>query len=197
MSTAKRELDAAATRELLLRSALPLFLQRGFGQVSAEELVRSAGLSRGALYHHFDGKLGLFRELVSAEQVKAARRMRAVMADDTDPLQSAIAGAREFLRMCCGREYREIVLLQGPIALGWDEWRSLDHEHLGGLVVAGVRAMQREGLLPPQASPDLLAAALYGALTELSLVVAHAPDVDAELERAAGVFESVLIGLGP
>ncbi|GAA6525825.1 helix-turn-helix domain-containing protein [Intrasporangium sp. DVR] len=191
----KRDLDAAATREALLESGRRLFLQGGYAAVSAEALVRSAGLTRGALYHHFDGKKGLFRELVAALQDDAAALVGRAMSQASDPWDAASNGARAFLELTTETAYRELVLIQAPLVLGWALWRELDEERLGSLVVTGIRALRDAGRLSPLPE-QLVATGLYGALTELSLVVAADPYPHVALERAHRVFMAMLGGLG-
>jgi AcrR family transcriptional regulator len=168
----RRELYAEATREALAKSGRRLFLERGYGAVSAEELVAAAGLSRGALYHHFDGKQGLFEHVFVEEETRAAERIAGAMADAPDLWQQALAGVHAFLDICTEPDYRAIVLQQGPLALGWDRWRELDQQYLGGLLLAGVQALLDAGLIADH-PPELIAASLFGALTELSMIVAR------------------------
>ncbi len=130
-----------STRTALLDTGRRFFAERGFADVSAEELVRAAGLTRGALYHHFAGKQGLFEAVFEDLEARAADRITAAMAAGTgDAWGRASAGIRTFLEICSDPEYREIVLLQGPIALGWRRWRELDQRYLGTLLTDGLSA---------------------------------------------------------
>src|SRR6266545_457274 len=74
------------TRRALLDAARPLFEARGFQAVAAEELVAAAGVTRGALYHHFEGKEGLFEAVVDQVMGELHRRMAAAARDAPDPL---------------------------------------------------------------------------------------------------------------
>lgn len=66
------------TRAALLGAGRQLFAQREYVGVSAEEIVRTAGLTRGALYHHFDGKRGLF-EAIGQVQGRGVRVRRVIL----------------------------------------------------------------------------------------------------------------------
>src|SRR5277367_1432015 len=116
----RREMYAESTRGELLETGKRLFLERGYTSVSAEELVRTAGLSRGALYHHFGGKQGLFETVFTQLEREAAERIAAAFATQTDPWLQALAAINAFLDVCTQPDYSEIVLRQGPLALGWD-----------------------------------------------------------------------------
>jgi AcrR family transcriptional regulator len=60
-----------ATQAALISTARRLFAERGYSGVGTEEIVRAAGVTRGALYHHFDGKAGLY--VAGADDADAAR----------------------------------------------------------------------------------------------------------------------------
>lgn len=211
----RREMYAESTRRSLLDIGFRLFAERGFMAVSAEELVGEAGLTRGALYHHFDGKRGLFEAVFVELEERAARRIAGAMAacgtgaggedgraaaGETGAVNlwaQALAGVEAFLDVCAEPDFREIVLIQGPIALGWERWRELDQRHLGVMLLDGVKTLIAAGLLRPH-SAELTAAALYGALTEISLATARSADpaaVAAEREDAVRLVRTLLEGL--
>lgn len=185
---------AEHTRQALFDAGLRLFAEREYASTSAEELVRAAGLTRGALYHHFDGKRGLFEAVVDELEGQAARRIRTAIASAVDPFERAERGVVEFLAVCAEPGYRHVVLLQGPIALGWRRWRELDQKHLGGLVNDTVQALLDTARIRPHPA-GLLAAALYGALTELAMVVAETDDPDQARAQAAELVRDLIDGL--
>jgi AcrR family transcriptional regulator len=189
-----RETYAENTRRVLMQTGLELFVARGYSAVSAEELVAAAGLSRGALYHHFDGKRGLFEAVFEAQEASATQRITAAIAAHSDPWQQALAGMEAFLEICCQREYREIVLLQGPIALGWTRWRELDRQYFAALLVAATTQLIDAGVLVDRPA-ELIAAAAYGMLTELSLTIAAADDPKKARADASVLVRSLLSGI--
>ncbi|MEV6325565.1 helix-turn-helix domain-containing protein [Nocardia sp. NPDC051787] len=189
-----REKYAESTRQTLFDTALRLFAERDYADLSAEELVRAAGLTRGALYHHFDGKRGLFEAVMSELEGRAAQRIREATATSSDPFERADRGVAEFLNICAEHDYRQIVLLQGPLALGWQRWRELDQQHLGGLVVDAVRALLDAELIRPHPA-ELVASAFYGALTELSLTIADTDHADRTRAQATRLIQDLLGGL--
>lgn len=189
---ARRERYVESTRAALLDAGRRFFAERGFGGVSAEELVRAAGLTRGALYHHFDGKQGLFEAVFEDLEAQAAARVTAAVGGAGTPEERAAAGVRAFLEICSDPEYREIVLLQGPIALGWRRWRQLDQRHLGTLLADGLADLLGGSGPHPV---GLATAAFYGALTELALAVADAEDPDRARDEALRLFAGMVAGL--
>jgi AcrR family transcriptional regulator len=188
----RRERYVESTRAALLDTGRRFFAERGFHDVSAEELVRGAGLSRGALYHHFAGKQGLFEAVFEDLEARAAERITAAMDAGGSPEAKTAAGIRTFLEICSDPEYREIVLLQGPIALGWQRWRELDQRYLGTILTDGLASLLGTSGPHPVA---LTAAAFYGALTELALSVADAEDPSQARDQALHLIATLLTAL--
>ncbi|MGW6536091.1 TetR/AcrR family transcriptional regulator [Streptomyces sp. NPDC055051] len=189
-----REKYAENTRRTLLATGLRLFTERDYATISAEELVRTAGLTRGALYHHFDGKPGLFEAVFEDLERQAVERIRAAIAPVPDPRERAYRGVEAFLDVCAEPAYRNIVLQQGPVALGWQRWRELDHLHLGGLVLDVVNAALDAGRLRPHPA-NFVARAFYGALTELSLTVAETDEPEQARVQAAALVRDLIGGV--
>ncbi|MEV6279139.1 TetR/AcrR family transcriptional regulator [Nocardia sp. NPDC051832] len=189
-----RDKHVENTRRTLLETGARLFAERDYADLSAEELVRAAGLTRGALYHHFDGKKGLFEAVVEDLEHKAAQRIRAAIDSSTDPVERVDRAMETFLDICVEPEYRQIVLLQGPIALGWRHWREVDQRHFSGLVIEGAKHLLDAGKMQPH-PPELLASAIYGALTEMSLTIAESDDLTLGRARAAALARALLGGL--
>ncbi|MEU6107312.1 TetR/AcrR family transcriptional regulator [Streptomyces albidoflavus] len=189
-----RKKYAENTRRTLLDTGLSLFTERDYTAVSAEELVRTAGLTRGALYHHFDGKAGLFEAVFEELERQAAEDVRAVVIPVADPRERAFRAVDAFLDVCSRPGYRHIVLQQGPIALGWQRWRELDQLHLGGLVLDIVNAALHAGLLRPHPAA-LVARAFYGALTELSITITEADEPERTRAQAAELVRDLIGGV--
>ena len=141
-----------ATRDALIEAARSLFAERGYAAVGTEEIVRVAGVTRGALYHHFDGKCDLFEAVYERIEVELAQRIArgALDAGAAAPLEAMRAGAEMFLRAATEPEAQRIVLLDGPSVLGWDRWREIAAEHGLGLIEATLRAAIDAGAIAEQ-----------------------------------------------
>ncbi|WP_433579268.1 TetR/AcrR family transcriptional regulator [Nocardia brasiliensis] len=189
-----RDKHVENTRQTLLETGARLFAEREYADLSAEELVRAAGLTRGALYHHFDGKKGLFEAVLDELEQQAAQRIRAAIDSSADPSEGVDRAMEAFLDICTEPAYRHIVLLQGPIALGWRRWREIDQHHLNGLVVTAAQNLLASGRIQPH-PPELLARAFYGALTEMSLAIAESDDSALSRTRAVELARAMLGGL--
>lgn len=183
-----------ATRNRLIATGRALFGARGFDQVSQTELVQSAGVTRGALYHHFDGKEGLFAAVYAALQAEITERILAAAARETTAWGELTAGCRAFLRACLDSDVQRIVLDDGPRVLGWDHWRAVDAG--SGLVALqeGVQAVIQRGDI--RSLPDeALARGLLGTMNELGMWIAGAADPELALRDAEVVLAALLAGL--
>ena len=181
-----------ATRAALVAAARPLFADRGYAGIGTEEIARAAGVTRGALYHHFDGKRELFEAVYERIEIELAERIAsgALQANASSPLAAMKAGAEMFLLASTEPETQQIVLLDGPSVLGWDRWREIATEHGLGLIEATLQAAVEAGEIDPQPVRPL-AHVLMGALDEAAMLVARADDAErmrAEVGRTLGAL---------
>jgi AcrR family transcriptional regulator len=185
-----------ATRAALIAAARPLFAQRGYAGVGTEEIARGAGVTRGALYHHFDGKLELFEAVYEQIEVELAERIAAgaLHAGASSPLVAMKAGAEMFLLASTEPETQRIVLLDGPAVLGWDRWREIAGEHGLGLIEATLQAAIEAGEIDSQPVRPL-AHVLMGALDEAAMLVARADDAEAMRDDVGQTLAALLDGL--
>jgi AcrR family transcriptional regulator len=185
-----------ATRSALIAAARPLFAERGYAGVSTEEIVGAAGVTRGALYHHFAGKRELFAAVYEQIEAELSDRIATEALDGgaTAPLQAMRSGARMFLRACTVPEVQRIVLLDGPSVLGWDRWREIAAEHGLGLIEATLQAAVDAGAIAAQPVRPL-AHLLMGALDEAALLVARSDQPEEALVEVSETLDSLLAAL--
>src|SRR5215470_5176370 len=122
------------TQDRLLRAARQLFTERGYAGTAMEDLVAKAGMTRGALYHQYADKRDLFRAVFEAVESELGQQLAVAVGSETDPWQMLRAGARAFLAAATEPSIRQIVLIDGPAVLGWEEWRRIDSQHSLGMV---------------------------------------------------------------
>jgi AcrR family transcriptional regulator len=184
------------TRAALLKAARELFTERGFADTATEEIVKRAGVTRGALYYQFRDKADLFRavfeELDRALMQQISGAMQAAHGDLWDRLVQT--GCRAFLDACLEPSIQRIMLIDGPAVLSWETWRRHDADSGLGLVRQTLQIVMDEGLLEKQPG-EPLARLLFGALTEAAIYVARADDVHAAREEMGRSLERVLAGL--
>jgi AcrR family transcriptional regulator len=185
-----------ATRDALIEAARKLFAKRGYAEVGTEEIVRAAGLTRGALYHHFGGKRELLAAVYEQIEQELAERIASAALGATDPLEAMRAGTEMFLDACLEPEVQRIVLLDAPAVLGWERWREIAAEHGLGLIELTLQSAIDAGAIAPQPVKPL-AHVLMGALDEAAMVVARAEDPAAMRVEVAATLQSLLEGLRP
>lgn len=185
-----------ATREALIEAARSLFAERGYAGVGTEEIVRAAGVTRGALYHHFGGKRDLFEAVYERVEAELAQRIAsgALDADAAAPLEAMRAGAEMFLQACTEPEAQRIALLDGPSVLGWDRWREIAAEHGLGLIEGTLQAAVDAGAIPEQPVRPL-AHLLMGALDEAAMLVARAEDPEAMRAEVGHTLDRLIAAL--
>ncbi|RSM37544.1 TetR/AcrR family transcriptional regulator [Amycolatopsis balhimycina DSM 5908] len=182
-----------ATREHLVAVATGLFTEHGYDGTSIEAVLRTAEVSRGALYHHFPGKDALFTAVLDAvyEQVEAdgARAVEGI----TEPVAALRAACRAWIRITADPVVRQVLLIDAPAVLGWQRWRELDERRTLGKIKAALRF---DGRIPA-ARVDLFAHVLLAGMNEIAMLVARAEDhtsAAAEGEAAAGDLLDRLLG---
>lgn len=188
----------AAQRETTVRSLITvarrLFAQHGYAQASTEEIVRQAGVTRGALYHHFDGKEGLFHAVLDDVQQDVARRVAEAAESAGDPWQQLLAGCRAFLTASTDAGIQQIMLVDAPAVLGWEPWRRMDQQYSMRLLSEALRTLAAEqtiAALPVEALSHLLS----GAMNEAALWIARSEREQEALDEALVTLEFLLNAL--
>ena len=166
-----------ATRSALMAAARRLFTERGYDAVGTEEIVRAAGVTRGALYHHFGGKAELLEAVYERLEAESTERVaRVVLGSELEsPLEAMKAGIETFLDECAEPELQRIALHDAPAVLGWDRWREIAAANGLGLIEASLSAAIEAGeirSLPVRPMAHLL----LGALDEAAMLLARAED---------------------
>jgi AcrR family transcriptional regulator len=186
----------AATRTLLIDSARKLFASKGFNAVSTEAIVAAAGVTRGALYHQFDDKAALFAAVYEQveQELVADVGQRIVATNPADQLQAMRTGARLFLDLVSAPDVQQIVLIDAPAVLGWEQWRSVGMKYGLGIIEAMLAQAIADEVIPDQ---PLRATAhvLLAALDEAALYIARAVDDRQAREEMELVCDRVIAGI--
>ena len=165
----------ATTRAQLMNAARKLFADRGFAEVSTQAIVSAAGVTRGALYHQFGDKAGLFAavyEEVERDMVADIAR-EITKRTQSDPLEAMRVGARLFLDACGAPDVQQIVLIDAPAVLGWERWREVGMKYGLGVIEGMLAQAVAQGAVPAQPLRPT-AHVLLGALDEAALYVSRA-----------------------
>lgn len=192
-ATTKRE-QAEATKAALLKAARALFAERGYADVGMEEVVRKAGVTRGALYHHFASKSDLLRAVYEAVEREMTERVaRVALEAGGDPWNMSLAGLRAFLDACDDPEFGRIALLDAPAVLG-PQWREIADRYGGALIRANLEALIDANELDPQPVGPL-ARILTGGLVEGAMAIAESDRPEATREDVYRTIERLMSGM--
>lgn len=152
------------TRRQLLTAARKLFAEKGFAATSTPEIVAAAGVTRGALYHHYADKTALFAAVVEEEHLLIAMTINAVAEGDDEPgpVKALMAGCDAFLDAMQDRGRRQIMLVDAPAVLGREAVDAIDARHGMETLICGLRDAMDAGAI--RKLPVETLAHLFGAL---------------------------------
>jgi AcrR family transcriptional regulator len=163
--------DAAVTRSDILRAARKLFAAHGYAATTTGQIAEAAGVTAGALFHHFEGKLGLFRSVFEDLEVELDVHVRAT-AGEVGGLEAFLKGFRAYLEFAKRRDFHRIVMLEGPVVLGEAEWHAIEVRRGATTLMEGLETLVTEGVIEdrPRRPLGLL---LLGAMSEAGFHVAR------------------------
>lgn len=184
-----------ATRRALLDAARDLFATQGFPESSTEQIVAAAGVTRGALYHHFRDKRDLFRAVVEeVEREFLERAAHAAQQANLGVWEDLHTAFQAFLDACLEPATQRIVLVDAPSVLGWQAYREIESRYSLGALQAALQTAVDEGIIERQPVAPL-ARLLLAALREAGLLIAAADDVRSVRAEVGGTVRSLLDGL--
>src|SRR5919109_584516 len=186
--------QSEATRARLVRVARDLFARRGYNDVSTEEIVRRAGVTRGALYHHFRDKRDLFAAVVEQIEQEVMQKVAETALAEGDPWEQQSAAIGAYLAVCLEPAVQRIVLTDAPSVLGLAAGREIEAKYGLALVQAGLRRVMDAGYIEEQ-PVEPLAHLLLGALTEGGLLIGRSGDRQAARREVGDGLSRLLQGL--
>lgn len=175
-----------ATRTALIEAGRRLFVEKSYAETSTPDLVAEAGLTRGALYHHFADKQALFRAVVEAESAAVAKEIECAAPAGLMPLEALRKGGEAFLASMRAPGRTRLLLLDGPAVLGRREMDEIDRAHAGRTLREGLQAAMEAGAIR-KLPVDPLAALLGAAYDRAALGI--------EAGGSAGEYETLLSAL--
>jgi len=186
--------ESEATAAAILAAARGLYAERGYAAVAVEEVAAACGVTRGAVYHHYGSRAGLFAAVHAAVTADVGAQIEGATDGLDDPWQSLEAGCRAFLAAVVADDARQVVLVDGPAVLGWARWREDDAATSGRLLDQVLGELADAGRVRAADVPAT-SALLSGAMNEAALWVAASPDRDRALDRAWSALRRLLRGI--
>ena len=183
----------AETRAKLLAAGRLAFGTTGFADASMDDFTAGAGLTRGALYHHFSDKKGLFEAVLMQIDGEMSARLKIVSQSAPSRWQGLVDECTAYIQMALEPEIQRIVFRDGPAVLGDpSSW-----PNASGCVAAMASSITRLGEENAIADVDAEAAArvINGAMCYASQWIANADDPEAVSKKAVQAFNVFLEGL--
>jgi AcrR family transcriptional regulator len=189
----------ATTRQHIVSVATTLFTEQGYEATSIEAVLAGSGVSRGALYHHFDSKEALYTAVLEAVEARIAKVTADASRHVGDPLEALRAGCNAWVDLGRDPAVRQIVLLDAPAVVGWQKWREIDARFGFGQLKAGLRNAAKAGRIRPELA-ETMAHILLAALLEVALLIARAADPVAATRIGRAALDELLdrlLGVAP
>jgi AcrR family transcriptional regulator len=166
--------DAAQTRTDILENARELFAQQGYAGTSAREISAAAGVTVGAMFHHFDSKLDLFQHVFEALELEMDSQAKAASSPalGLGVLEAFLAGVRTSLDFAERNDFHRIVFVEAPAVFGEQKWREVDSRLGLKTVMAGARALMAAGFIAEQPVKPI-AVLLMGAMNAAGFAIAR------------------------
>ncbi|MCL2426612.1 MAG: TetR/AcrR family transcriptional regulator [Oscillospiraceae bacterium] len=166
----KREEATYKTTNLLVKIARSHFTKDGYHNVSLETIAEEGEVTRGAVYHHFKSKKGLFIAVLESVQKDVAAQIKKEASQHDDPWQQLILGCLGFVKGANAEKNRRILLVDAPVILGWDAWRKADLGSSVSVLKAHIDVLETQGYLQDDVDAQLMTFSISGALNELALI---------------------------
>lgn len=185
--------EAQETMERLLQVAREEFADKGYADTALEMVADIAQVTRGALYHHFKNKKGLFLAVLDLVQREVSERVASEAGRSSEPWEQLLLGCRAFIAAAVEPQNMRIMLIDGPAVAGWETWRQMDEIHSMRHLREQLDGMQQKGEMK-QLPVDAMTHALSGAMNECSLWVAEAEDTAQAADESMRIIETMLTG---
>ncbi|BBY90593.1 TetR family transcriptional regulator [Mycobacterium gallinarum] len=181
------------TRRDLVDAGRALFVEKGYFDTSIGDLVTRSGVgTRGAFYHHFKDKAELFRAVFEEVERDLTLRSLASPPQGADAWEVLSSGMRGFLESALEPEVQRVMLIDGPVVLGWQTLRAIEEGNSIALINEMVAKAIAEGIIDDHPVGELTHL-LVAAVEEAALLVAHADKPTKARERAARVLDRLLL----
>ena len=182
---------AETTRTALIAAARRLFVEKSYAETGTPEIVAAAGVTRGALYHHFEDKQALFRAVVEAEAQAVAEEVDNRTAAPLSPRDALVRGGEAFLAAMAETSRTRLLLLDGPAVLGRAGMDEIDALNGDRTLKAGLAAAIQAGALP--ALPlDALTAQLAAMFDRAALAVEAGGSVEDHRTVLAAIIDGLI-----
>jgi AcrR family transcriptional regulator len=194
--TTRRQRYSASTKQALVDVAVEQFTEHGYGGTSLDAVVAGARVTKGALYHHFSGKQGLFEAVFLRVEEDASRQIRAALRGSRDPWDKALVGLRAFLEVVQQPTYQRVVIQDGPAILGYERFREQEERSSFAIVQDIVGSVLEASTYELDDSmKQTFSRIFFGAMSAAGESVSTAEDPRQAVARVEAAIGFILSGL--
>ncbi len=179
----RREANTRATRDAMIAAGRAAFSEHGFAAASLEQIVEDAGVTTGALYHHFGNKKALFQAVAESIEQEIMTRISAELTDTMSGWQQLETGIHLTFELCTQAGVHRILFSDAPNVIGMREWRNIEMRYGFGLMYQVLEKLRAAGEIKGD-SVDLTASILLGGLMEAVHVAVAAEDREQVIDDA-------------
>ncbi|MEL5638018.1 TetR/AcrR family transcriptional regulator [Serratia ureilytica] len=183
------------TRQKLVAAARLQFGNVGYAETVMDDLTAQAGLTRGALYHHFGDKKGLFLAVVQEIDAEMDARLAAISANAPDEWSAFAGRCRAYLAMTIEPQVQRILLRDSPSVLGAEHLQASRLQCIASMTNMLQKLMEQRTIATT--APEVLAHLINGGLMDAALWIANQQDEKIALEQALAGLTLLLNGLRP
>jgi AcrR family transcriptional regulator len=184
----------AETRAKLVRAARHAFGTVGYAEASMDDFTAAAGMTRGALYHHFGDKKGLLQAVIAEIDAETAVRIREAGEKASTRWQRFVDECTSYIEMALEPEIQRIMFRDGPAVLG-DPSRWPNANACEASTAENIIRLQEEGVVVPDLDPAAAARLINGASSQAAQSIANSDDPEATSRKVVAAFKSLLDGL--
>jgi AcrR family transcriptional regulator len=188
----RRAMSIEATRAALINVARKHFARDGYSRAELARIAADAGVTTGAIYHHFANKKALFQAV--AEELEAEILAAAARSSEVEPWRRLQSGFEQLIDACASAEVQRIIFIEAPQVVGPDAWRKIELRFAFGALRAVLASLIAAKIVKPYPL-DLVARTLLALLRETSAEVARSkrdPKIRAQIaDLVAGIFDAL------
>lgn len=184
----------AETRAKLIAAARRAFGTVGYAESSMDDFTASAGLTRGALYHHFGDKKGLLQAVIAEIDGEMALRVNEVASKAPTRWQHFVDECTTYIEMALEPEIQRIMFRDGPAVLG-DPAQWPNASACIASMTDHLTKLQEEGVVVADVDPETTSRLINGASSQAAQRIANSNDPEATSKKAIAAFKQLLEGL--
>ena len=185
---------SARTRARIIAAATPIFVRDGYTKAALNDIITSAKITTGAVYHHFGDKKGLFQAVAESLEQDILDHVSARINLPISSWDQFEEGIIHTLEVCARPDIQRIVFGEASSVIGIQEWRNIEMKYAFGLMHQVLTDLTQAGIINTTSS-DMTAQIILGAVIEAANSVAQAKNKTKALQSAKSTLTLMLHGL--